>query len=51
MDKEFHDAEKCWVFRSEKGDLYSITLCQTDIVSNRNCYFKMQVLKDDNMEM
>ncbi|GMS81674.1 hypothetical protein PENTCL1PPCAC_3849, partial [Pristionchus entomophagus] len=47
VDGECPYASVAHVYRDEQGDLFSCSLTQADMATNRNSYFKMQLLKHD----
>lgn len=51
VDGEFHAAAECHVYKDEEGVLYSAALHMTDVLSNINSYYKMQLLKDDTQDI
>ncbi|CCD73512.1 Poly [ADP-ribose] polymerase 1 [Caenorhabditis elegans] len=51
VDAKFALADRCHVFKNEiDGSLYQATLSFTDLTQNKNSYYKIQLLKDDQRE-
>ncbi|RCN44674.1 Poly(ADP-ribose) polymerase catalytic domain protein [Ancylostoma caninum] len=51
VDQECEYAEVAHVYRSKEGLLYSATLGYVDTQTNRNSYYKIQLLKHDSKEI
>ncbi|KIH52282.1 PADR1 domain protein, partial [Ancylostoma duodenale] len=51
VDQECEYAEVAHVYRNKKGLLYSATLGYVDTQTNRNSYYKIQLLKHDSKQM
>ncbi|KAJ1372854.1 Protein phosphatase methylesterase 1 [Parelaphostrongylus tenuis] len=47
VDQEFEFAKTCHVYRSNSGTIYSVVLGSVDMQTNRNSYYKLQLLKHD----
>ncbi|CAI5437439.1 unnamed protein product [Caenorhabditis angaria] len=50
VDTEFEYAEECHVYRDDEDGLYSATMSFTEILCNKNSYYKMQLLRHDSRE-
>ncbi|KAE9414801.1 hypothetical protein Angca_003723 [Angiostrongylus cantonensis] len=48
VDQEFEFAKTCHVYRNNNGTIYSVVLGNVDMETNRNSYYKLQLLKHDN---